>query len=275
VIPFTASDQWIKALLEQASEISFTQPREVAHAQQCFLLILQLFHHDSLQSERAYLNEISLMTDQGQSSSYIVGLKRWAHAISIDDFMRSGANFTRFPVALRSGGMRIATDNVFSADFSPPTAARAKAALRTLLQFSGLQFEEREGTQDVVGVALAAYCIFLTIHPFNDGNGRTARFYFAACISSFIHQCPFLLLALAMVHRNRGAAFHMATKIARLGDLSALAEIYKESIALAISLFEEDIGVISENPSLAVVAGSKELDALLRLRGRISSYLLL
>lgn len=236
--------------------------------------MLPLYRHDSLRSERVFRDEIELIAKKVLPAADSVALQRWASCSTTRDFIRGGMKFTGFPVELRDSDIRISTDNSFSVDFSPPNPRRAATALQVLLQHSSPRIRGASDSNGIIGAALSAYFIFLTIHPFKDGNGRTARFYFAACISRLETTSPIFLLALALMHRDRSSAFHLAAKAARIGSLDMLMETYSESIALASTLFSDEIDAISQRVAVHSNDPSDLLVILMRIRDRLRIYLL-
>lgn len=235
--------------------------------------MLQLLHplygHDSLRSEQAYLSDLVSTTGQ-PPENIITSMRRWIGSSKPSFFSREGRKFTRMHLELRRQDILIHTDNAFSRDFLPPDSGRAAAAFSALIRYFHAYMATSPGPCASLSLALSFYLSFLTIHPFTDGNGRTARFFFGACASVLEERSPTAILGLALMHRNRGSMFHATAKIARLGDFTPFGNLFRDSLLLAESIFADDIQAISCNRAGSYPSDA-ELSALMNIRSRLNA----
>ena len=253
----------------QSARQPFRPSGEFANWQRMLQLLHPLYGHDSLRSEQAYLSDLVSTTGQAPENT-ITSMRRWIGSSKPSFFSREGRKFTRMDLELRRQDILIHTDNVFSRDFLPPDSRRAAAAFSTLIRYFHAYMAKSPGPYSSLSLALSFYLSFLTIHPFTDGNGRTARFFFGACVSVLEEKSPPAILGLALMHRNQGSMFHATAKIARLGDFIPFGNLFKDSLLLADSMFADDIQAISCNRAENYPSDA-ELSALMNIRSRLNA----
>lgn len=232
-------------------------------------LLIPLYGHDSLRSEESYRLDIA-RASRTDPARLVASLARWADVSEIRSFAKQGEKFSRMRLERRTRDALILTDNVFTSGFRPPSATRVATAFSTLIRFSHSNGIGSSDYQRALSSALSFYLVFLTIHPFLDGNGRTARFFFAASVGRLGACAPLLLLALALMHRHRGAMFHFCAKIARIGTFDAFATLFDESLLLCEAMFQGEIDIISQTPTCVAISGT-EMSALMSIRSKLST----
>src|SRR5690606_37343058 len=103
-------------------------------------------------------------------------------------------------LAMRSGDVCFRTENLLTSGFIPPDAREAKAALAVALAEIEAATQEAQGKSDKVAIcAMLGAQALLTIHPFKDGNGRTARMFMAAKVLRHLGPAPTALLGMLLL----------------------------------------------------------------------------
>ena len=151
-------------------------------------------------------------------------------------FLRDARKLHGLPGGLRGAGMRFESSNALTAAFVPPTAEDVPAAIETFLEESELALAVARGPVEVATAALLASQVLVMIHPFNDGNGRTARLYFAAQLVRFEAEFASALLALPLMYREGTTAYHLAAWRFRAGNSQPMADLDLGSMLLASQL---------------------------------------
>lgn len=155
---------------------------------------------------------------------------------------------------VRAGEVLLRTDNPLTARFRPPRASDVHESLaNALLAIEQALLEHRREPWTVAVTALVGSQILLTIHPFADGNGRTARFYYAAQLSRFGALDAVAILAMMLMYRGGANAYHQASWQFRAGDASPMVELFLRSAGVAMALL----------PASAAAAEMSERDFML------------
>ena len=137
-------------------------------------------------------------------------------------------------LALRTGDVLLQTENPLTAGFSPPSAKDVEPALGIALRSINAALDRDQGDFRKAAIcALLGSQILLTIHPFRDGNGRTARMFFAAKVLRHIGPSPSVLLGLLLIHRAGGHQYHQAAWAFRAGDVEPMLGLFVSSVRLA------------------------------------------
>lgn len=137
-------------------------------------------------------------------------------------------------VAIRNGDVCLRTENPLTAGFTPPCAGSVTEILGTALRFhaSALSMNRGDGGK-VAACAVIGMQILLTIHPFRDGNGRTARMFLAAQVLRHLGPVPAVLLGTLLMHRSGAHQYHQASWALRAGDPEPMVGLFVESEVLA------------------------------------------
>lgn len=261
----------MESLIGQATStaIAVTPAREFKHSDRIFDLLLPLLHHDSLHSESQYLREIKLVISASDKSLPKL-LASSFPCNNVRDFVKGSCRVSREKLRIRDRLVSIGTSNPFSFSYNPPRAQDAEDSLRYLLQALH-RISASEKNQNI-GLCVAVYLILLTIHPLRDGNGRSSRFYFASLTRSRLDS-PALLLALALTHSGKSSSFHMACKIARLGDIEPALALFYSSAMSVDSHFSEELSLLEEFVVASDTHQQELVTVLQGIRGRLRAYL--
>lgn len=282
---FSASDQWISEILSQSVEFSIPDHAKISYRSSlCFDFLLPLYDHDALSDKYKFMGLVRRVY-AGHPLLSRKQIMNWSECRKASQFARSARAVIGIPYSLRTRDVFIRTNNLLGKDFVPPQASRVSPGLVHLFKASRqISSQISKPESSIVGMAMAAYFIVLTIHPFSDGNGRASRFYFASRVSCVFGASSILLLALCFLHRNHGTAFQLAAKLARLGDFSPLLSEYQGCILSAHEEFNDDLLELSELLWLSVGNASKNteddmsaelgLNVLLRIRSKVISRVL-
>ena len=140
----------------------------------------------------------------------------------------------RSEIGIRSVDVRLRTENLLTGRFVPPPASQVDAALVTALRCidSTLALHRGDVGKSAV-IALVGSQILLTIHPFRDGNGRTARMFLAAKVLRHVGPAPTALLGMLLMQRSGAHQYHQAAWAFRAGDAEPLVALFTESERLA------------------------------------------
>lgn len=238
--PFSASKQWIESAFQQAFKLS--RPGEEGKCRignACTPWVLALLQHDSMDSLKHYYSNVDRLEKLQVCPANSNILERLSRAPSLGAFSNESRSLVQQRLRMRSERIIVRSPNSLSDGFLPPPAGKAVAS-------SAILFRERIGKGDRLNVwraRLASYLIFLTIHPFEDGNGRTARLMFAAdTLSNNGPQED--LMALILLHSSASAAFHVSAKCARLGDFCMLFTCFEAARLRAHAMFGENLAIL-------------------------------
>ena len=144
-------------------------------------------------------------------------------------------------LTLRNTAVHLRTENVLTGRFVPPAASNVRAALATALKSIDAALESHRGDtgKAVIGALLGSQ-ILLTIHPFRDGNGRTARTFFAAKLLRYVGHAPAAVLGMLLMHRAGAHQYHQASWALRAGDVEPMVSLFIGSQHLAHELILQD-----------------------------------
>ncbi|NQT08425.1 Fic family protein, partial [Candidatus Bathyarchaeota archaeon] len=160
----------------------------------------------------------------------------------------------------RGSGVRIA-----GATFSPPPSGEVGLRVRELLAWLG------ENPEEYTPVELAAvfHHRFVQIHPFTEGNGRTARLLMNIFLMR--HGYPFIV---NITSRDRGK-YLRALSDADMGDPAAFVDFVALSVERALDVYLQ----VLEEPRLMTLAEasrlvpySQEYLSLLARRGALGAF---
>jgi len=160
----------------------------------------------------------------------------------------------------RTSGVRIA-----GATFQPPPSREVRAMTLDLLGWL------EENPEELTPIELAAifHHRFVQIHPFAEGNGRTARLLMNAVLMR--HGYPFIV---NITHRDRGK-YLRALSEADTGNPSAFVNLVAMSVERALDIYLQAL----EEPELltlaeasALVPYSQEYLSLLARKGALGAF---
>ncbi len=194
----------------------------------CLSWVIGLLGHGAMESFDDYL---AFVRKAGAGAAEDFWISRHLAAPdrrSCSAYIQSLARVAGVRAAMRSSGVRVRSENRFSANFLPPSASEANRAMRRLF---AMHVQDRAGCKPALSQSLTFYMLFLTIHPLLDGNGRIARLAFASDrILADPWRATHEILALLYLHRDRGRLFHLAAKCMRAGDVGMLISCMNESL---------------------------------------------
>jgi len=254
-IPFTCCDEWVNAAfvgLQSCRDIPVRRDIPDPLPRATALLLHDSFH--GLEVFEANLARQARMQSKGTLEK---ALGAAFAARTLRKLGKALAPVTGLSPAQRMQGIGIRTRNPHSQRFRAPTAAEAGRA-------AGRLFEVRRRLlgQYGIGAALASYLVLLSIHPFADGNGRTARMLFAADVNALDREAAaHVLLGLVLLHRGRSQLFHLSALCARAGDFTMLATCYAEAMVLAGGLLPT---LYADRGSQAPIDAYRRIDGLLK-----------
>lgn len=241
-------------------------PEAVSGSDAMWPWLIGLLHHDSLASFAAYHAGVSALASRHDGNGLRSRMAGISAAANIATLARECAPLSGLHPVLRRGDIAVHTDNLFTRGFLPIPAERMAVAVQSFFGF------RQAGLHAINAAArVASYLILLTLHPYRDGNGRTARLLFAA--DTWTAAAPPLdLLGLAWLHGQRNARFHLAAKCARAGDFDMLFALYAESWGqawqiLGVSLRALDAALRSGDTA-AIAAAARALHAAVSLHVR-------
>ena len=164
------------------------------------------------------------------------------------------------PGKYRSSGVRVA-----GASFTPPRSSEVPGLVRELLDWLNRNMEE----YSPVELAARFHHRFVTIHPFSEGNGRTARLLLNAVLMR--HGYPFLV---NITNRDR-VKYLEALREADQGNPEAFVNFIARSAERVLDIYLNAI----EEPVVYTLKEAAELSpysedylGLLARRGRIAAF---
>jgi Fic family protein len=153
-----------------------------------------------------------------------------------------------------------------NADFVPPTHTRVPEAIGDLLQFA-----DRTDINPIALIALA-HAQFETIHPFEDGNGRTGRAIVQAMLRSANLTRNVTVPVSAGLLSNTERYF-AALQQYRSGQIEPIIQVFVEAVFAAVTnatILRENLEVLHSNWRAGVKA--RRDSAALRLLNLLSKY---
>jgi len=221
LLHFTARREWMEAAFEQAAGYPSESDSAPASCIETWSWLLALLMHDSLADVDAYLSAATRLASRQGENTLARHLRTVSAASSATVLAHRASMLTGLHPRQRHGDIVIHTEHRFTRDFLPPPAPRITQAMVDL-------FRLRARASVNAATRIASYLILLTVHPFRDGNGRTARLLYAADTSAANAPAE-NLLGLAWLHGERNARFHLAAKCARAGDFEMLFALRAEA----------------------------------------------
>lgn len=224
VCSYVVTPHWIlDALLGAASPMSRGMQLPI-HAG-AFRTLLPLLRHGALDADHVPALDPDLGARLGRSFT----------DIRVRGFVADARKLACDPdLALRNRAVHLRTENALTGRFVPPAASDVRAALATALKSIDAALESHRGDAGKAAIcALLGAQILLTIHPFRDGNGRTARMFFAAQLLRHLGPAPTGLLGMMLMHRAGAHQYHQASWALRAGDAEPMVALFVGSERLA------------------------------------------
>lgn len=254
-LPFVPRRSWVKQVFAPMVG-SMAQDRLTDHPgnDAGFVVASLLVEHDALHQaveqslcEKLIAARRVQLLDIGRSLTlaWPKGLLRAAALSGVDDPRLRNAR-----VFVRSGTSALANR------FHPPLPQHLKSSCEEL----GLHLANEAGALPPLERALVASMVLLTLHPFSDGNGRTARHVFVSWLFKHGITDPSHVSALAGCFSGGSLRLQLALKALRLGDTSQLLTLYQHSYSIARSEASE---IHAELP-FGTVRGEPALESLRR-----------
>lgn len=243
-VPFSALDAWMESLYSQIEGVKIGPAcAQKFQEDTVFSLCALLLEHDVFGSEDSYAERVDQIC-RGEVATFRNRGRELP--TTVKEYVRLARRCLSVDLTLRSGLVRIKTDNNFSREFLPPMAERARSVMSYALVRTRNQLAHKGDLDSVAPVLLLNYFLSLTAHPFRDGNGRSSRWYFARGICAAAGPGSMFILALVLLHRHRSSAFHLAARLARLGDFSTMLMEYRNCLDAAATEFSEDLAELSQ-----------------------------
>jgi hypothetical protein len=266
-VHFSTRPEWMAAAFAQAH--AWEGVRQAAAASCCDAVwpwLMGLLHHDSLVDFATYRGNVSTLAARHAADSLRPRMIALSAATGIATLARESAGLSGLHPSPRRADIAIHTENRFTRDFLPIPAERLASAVQALFNLRQAGLHAPHGAARV-----ASYLILLTLHPYRDGNGRTARLLFAADTWAATGS-PLELLGLAWLHGQRNARFHLAAKCARAGDFNMLFGLHADASAQACQVLAEPLrdldAALRCNDIAAIAAAAQAIHATTSLHVR-------
>jgi len=167
-----------------------------------------------------------------------------------------------------AGRFRPGMVRITGANFTPPNASKVGEMIDDLVEFINLN----QNSYDIVTLATIFHHRFVWIHPFNDGNGRTARLAMNLLFLKEGYPPAFILL-------NDRKKYISALQLANQGDYSKLLLMMYQAQERSLNLYINAIGGdYDDYEPTAMIAMEPEIPygqeylSLLARRGKIDAY---
>lgn len=228
---YTVKPIWVRRILCEGAAVPWRESFEANRI--AFTALLPLLRHRALQANDAPLFEMTLASRLERS------FKNARTRTFVTD-ARALADGTA--LAIRKRNVRLKTDNYLTSRFLPPHAAEVDSALGTTLKAieTSLQVHQSDKAKATVCALLGSQAI-LTIHPFADGNGRTARMFFASQLLRYQVFVPNVLLGMILMYRGGAHQYHQASWQLRAGHAGPMVTLFADSVKFASAVFTDAI----------------------------------
>ncbi|WP_425478453.1 Fic family protein [Xanthomonas hyacinthi] len=158
------------------------------------------------------------------------GLWSLRSAGTLDTCVVRAQSLTAYKAKIRTTTNRVLTPNAYSRDYLPPNPVSAREACRQIFRLRAAWTAKAERNN---ALALSTYITLLTVHPFEDGNGRTCRMLLAADAMGGDRCDPISALAGLLLKGQQSMPFHLSARCARAGDFHMLAECHRSAMTFA------------------------------------------
>lgn len=240
-IKFSASNDWLTSVFADTYGVDLDVSVPVV-SQRHLPWLLPLLAHDAIGPTPVYEARVKDLGARFDQVALIARLQSVSSSVSIAGLARASSKIVGMvPVERRMGNIIIRTSNYFTNQFTPPAVVDMRRASPL---FFALRSQYVSGAGDLatcVKSAFISYAAALTLHPYQDGNGRSFRLLFASDMATFPDEpASYWILILAVFRFLFADQFHLAAKIFRLGDVNMLFDLFCAAQELAVTIFPED-----------------------------------
>ncbi len=258
-VHFSTRPEWMAAAFAQARAWEGGRPPAASCSDALWPWLIGLLHHDSLVDFATYRGNVSALAARHAADRLRPRMIAVSAATGIATLARESAALSGLHPTRRRADIAIHTENRFTRDFLPIPAKRLASAAQALFDLRQAGLHTTHAT-----ARIASYLILLTLHPYRDGNGRTARLLFAADTWAAAGS-PLELPGLIWLHGQRNARFHLAAKCARAGDFNMLFGLHAEASAQACRTLAEPLrdldAALGCNGIAAITAAAQAIHA--------------
>lgn len=173
--------------------------------------------HLEAKNHKEALDFLYELIDQDKQNTFSENLIKQLHKLVVRDSNRDIAGLYRDGNVLIGGS-----------DHKPPSGFKVKSEMKELIEwFDGLKSEE--GRHPVELAALLHHKL-VYIHPFWDGNGRTARLVMNLIIMSYGYP-------LGIILKNDRKRYYRVLSLADEGDYKPLCEFVAQAVLRSMSIY--------------------------------------
>lgn len=192
--------------------------------EEAFFALLPLLRHGAIEADGA----------PGLDAALAVGLHSAFGDPHVTGFVADAQRLVDdMRVAIRNRRVRLLTENPLTAGFIPPGPGQVIPTLETALRALDAALATGCNDAEKAVCAVIGMQVLLTIHPFRDGNGRTARLFLAAQVLRHVGPTPSVLLGMLLMHRSGAHQYHQASWALRAGDPAPMVGLFAASERLA------------------------------------------
>ena len=214
-----------------------------------FFRIKNIYHSNAIEGNQLDLGETRLVVEQGLT---ITGksLRDQAEARSLAkalDYLEALARSDRPVVQVdvrrihkliltgiddqEAGNYRTVEVKISGSDYSPPSPEEVPPQMTDFSDWLKSSTETANGS-DAILIACAAHAWFAQIHPFIDGNGRTARILMNLILMR--NRYP-----IAIISKEERSRYYDALEESQVSDLSPFIHLLHESVLESLEIYEK------------------------------------
>ena len=241
----------IEELQERVNEmrsVGKLSPDTLRHIRQYFRL-KDIYNSNAIEGNALDIGETRQVVEMGLT---IAGkpLRDQAEAKNLSaalDFLEELAKSTDNPITLHdvrqihllilkgidddnAGGFRRQDVVISGSDFKPPSHMDVENEMDALMQWLGPV--SASGQFDAIVIAAAAHAWFAQVHPFIDGNGRTARILMNLVLMRAGYP-------IAIITREDRSRYIDALEQSQIGDLTPFVKLISECVSETLEQYED------------------------------------
>lgn len=241
----------IEELQERVNEmrsVGKLSPDTLRHIRQYFRL-KDIYNSNAIEGNALNIGETRQVVEMGLT---IAGkpLRDQAEAKNLSaalDFLEELAKSTDNPITLHdvrqihlltlkgidddnAGGFRRQDVVISGSDFKPPSHMDVENEMDALMQWLGPV--SASGQFDAIVIAAAAHAWFAQVHPFIDGNGRTARILMNLVLMRAGYP-------IAIITREDRSRYIDALEQSQIGDLTPFVKLISECVSETLEQYED------------------------------------